>query len=294
MTNQILAQTPPKLPTSHPFHAYLFVPANRPERIIKALTDTNISHKVHAIIIDLEDAVAGDDAHHVRHILGQCLTELTSQHHPSMPYIWVRIHGMTSPEFMVDTQFITSQPAVSGLVLPKAENAMQVSLAHELTNLPVIAMVESGQGILNIGQMARTKGVMALSYGCLDLLTSLSIARHSQAGQIMMEKVRCELALHSQANGLSAPIETIYPEFHDEDGFGRWVRHAYEFGFGGCLAIHPKQLATIANTGIRPDELDFAKKIVAHHEHTGEAIFAIDGQMVDLPVITWARRVLSN
>ncbi len=286
MTNQPL--------THRPFHAYLFVPASQPKRILKALTDPQITHQTHAIIIDLEDAVAGLDACQVRDVLGQYLLEVKDQLTEQSPQIWVRIHGTAHHEFMADARFVALQPLVAGVVSPKAATSEQVSLAHECTARPLFAMIESAQRVLNIGQMARTKGVMALSYGCLDLLASLSIKRRSLAGAAMMDRVRCELVLHSQANGLYPPIETIYPEFHDEDGFGKWVHHAHEFGFGGCLAIHPKQLSIIHGIGIRADELDFAKKIVAHHSRTGEAVFAIDGQMVDLPVIEWARRILAE
>lgn len=272
-------------------HTHLFVPATRTERIIKALTDPNISPHIHAIIIDLEDAVADSDPVSVREGLTKLLSNLPKT---PTPKLWVRIHGASHTEFRADSEFVRLQPAISTVILPKADNAQQVSLAHELTARPIIAMIESGQGVVNIATIAQANGVCALSYGCLDLLTSLGITMNTKASALMFDKIRTELVLHSQANGLSAPIETIYPNFQDDEGFKAWLTHAQNFGFGGVLAIHPKQLAIISSLNEREGDLCFAKKVLAHHDSTGEAVFAIDGQMVDLPVITWAREILGK
>ncbi|STZ09644.1 Citrate lyase subunit beta-like protein [Moraxella caprae] len=272
--------------------AYLFVPATHPKRIIKALTDPAITAHVHAIIIDLEDAAADRSPNDVRAKLDDLLG--TMEQTQTMPELWVRIHGASHGEFRLDCEWVRSHDIISTVVLPKAENAEQVSLAHELTARPVVAMIESGQGVLNVASMAGAVGLVALSYGCLDLLTSLGMTMNTKASALMFDKIRTELVLHSQANELSAPIETIYPNFQDDGGFKAWLTHAQNFGFGGVLAIHPKQLAIISSLNEREGDLCFAKKVLSHHDSTGEAVFAIDGQMVDLPVITWAREILGK
>lgn len=272
--------------------AHLFVPATQPKRIIKALTDPAITAYIHAVIIDLEDAAADRLPADVRHELGDLLGDLTQT--KTTPDIWVRIHGASHGEFCLDCEWIKSHDVISTVVLPKAKSAKQISLTHELTTRPVVAMIESGQGVLNVGSMARASGLMALSYGCLDLLTSLRIGKDTLAGAMMLDKVRCELVLHSQANGLNAPIETIYPNFGDDDGFAKWLTYADDFGFGGCLVIHPRQLGVIQRQRVHDGEIAFAKKVLSYHHTTGQACFAIDGQMVDLPVIDWAKKVLAS
>lgn len=272
--------------------AHLFVPATHPKRIIKALTDPALTAHVHAIIIDLEDAAADRSPNDVRAKLDDLLG--TMEQTQTTPELWVRIHGASHGEFRLDCEWVQSHDIISTVVLPKAENAEQVSLAHELTARPVVAMIESGQGVLNVASMAGVVGLVALSYGCLDLLTSLGIGRHTSAEAMMLDRVRCELVLHSQAHGLNAPIETIYPDFGDDDGFARWLTHARDFGFGGCLVIHPKQLGVVQAHKVRDGDVAFAKKVLSHHHTTGQAVFAIDGQMVDLPVIAWARRLLGE
>ena len=272
--------------------AYLFVPATHPKRIIKALTDPAITAHVHAVIIDLEDAAADRSPNDVRNefddLLGNFMQTETT------PELWVRIHGASHGEFRLDCEWVKSHDSISTVVLPKAENAEQVSLAHGLTARSIVAMIESGQGVINVASMAGVAGLMALSYGCLDLLTSLGIGRHTSAEMIMLDKVRCELVLHSQAHGLTAPIETIYPDFGDDDGFARWLMHARDFGFGGCLIIHPKQLGVVGTHKECDGDVAFAKKVLSYHHATGQAVFAIDGQMVDLPVIAWARELLGD
>ena len=97
-----------------------------------------------------------------------------------------------------------------------------------------------------------------------------------------------ELLLYSSANELALPIETIYADIGDDVGFEQNVQAWQDFGFGGQLLIHPKQVAIIKQMDKDKGKLAFAKKVVAYYEQTRQAVFAIDGQMVDMPVIRWA------
>ena len=71
------------------------------------------------------------------------------------------------------------------------------------------------------------------------------------------------------------------------------VLRARAFGFGGKLCIHPRQVAAV-NAGFAPspDEVDFARRVVARAAQ--EAVFALDGRMVDAPVILQARQTLAR
>lgn len=266
--------------------SFLFVPADRPERIAKA------SHTgADVIIIDLEDAVAGSDKADVRGGLDGVLSEWDWQ---AFGQIWVRVSGADSTEFGADMAWLKGVPNIAGVLLPKVKTAQDVELLTDHTDKPIIAMIESPKGLLNLSTIAQVKGLSALSYGVLDFLLSMGVQVDSLAGAIIKDKIRTELVLCSSAYGLSAPIESIYPDFHDEVGLSAYIRHSQDFGFGGQLFIHPKQVATFLAMQKDEKELAFAKKVLDHHEATGEAIFAIDGQMVDLPVIAWAKELLNG
>lgn len=262
-----------------PPRSFLFVPANRLDRIIKA-----VASGADAVVIDLEDAVANCDKDELREQIGECYQEWGWS--VSDP-IWLRINGVDSDEFDKDVALLQSLP-VAGVLLPKVSSGADVVRLTAHTDKPIIAMIESGQGVLNIADIARSD-VWAMSYGCLDLLTSLGVVVGSRAGDVIMDKIRTELVLHSAVNGLNPPIETIFADFHDDDGLAMAIRHWQDFGFGGQLFIHPKQI-TVFNLHYKDQEkLTFAKKVVETHDRLQHPVIVVDGKMVDLPVINWAR-----
>ncbi|MNR39950.1 Citrate lyase subunit beta-like protein [compost metagenome] len=65
-------------------------------------------------------------------------------------------------------------------------------------------------------------------------------------------------------------------------------------GFGGVLCIHPKQVAGIHSALTpEPSEVTWANRVLAAAETQGGA-FKLDGQMIDAPVISRAKRILST
>ena len=68
-----------------------------------------------------------------------------------------------------------------------------------------------------------------------------------------------------------------------------------EVGFGGKLLIHPKQIAPV-RAGLRPSEAEIAlaRRIVEAAARQGEGAISLDGRMIDVPVLTKARRIVSQ
>ena len=258
--------------------SYLFVPASRLDRVAKAV-DSGADN----VIIDLEDAVIGQDKTALYQALIRFFGAWDWQ---AFDKIWLRINSVSHPDFAGDVALV-EQLAIYGVVLPKVRHADDVLTLKGQTNKPVIAMIECAKGVLNVGHIAKS-GVYALSYGCLDLATSLGVALHSPSAKLLFERVKMELLLYSSANELALPIETIYADIGDDVGFEQNVQAWQDFGFGGQLLIHPKQVAIIKQMDKDKGKLAFAKKVVAYYEQTRQAVFAIDGQMVDMPVIRWA------
>lgn len=266
---------------NNPFKTYLFVPATRLDRASKAL-DGDADH----VIIDLEDAVEAWNKDAVRSSL-QEFDKTVNQ-----PY-WLRINAAHTADYAHDVAMIQTLDHVAGVLLPKAESALSITALHQATNLPIIAVIETAKGVLSIDSMSTATGLMAMTYGCLDLAKSLGMTLGTPASKAVLDKIRTDLLLHSAANELNAPIETIFADFNDDDGVGKFAKFAKDFGFDGQLVIHPKQIAPIRRATAHDDAmLDFAKAVLDHHEATGEVVFSVQGKMVDLPVIEWARGVL--
>ncbi|MEB0165288.1 CoA ester lyase, partial [Glaciimonas sp. CA11.2] len=72
-------------------------------------------------------------------------------------------------------------------------------------------------------------------------------------------------------------------------------QQARRLGFGGKLCIHPKQVNYV-NEGFDPSatELSWAKRVLEAASTANGAAVAIDGKMVDRPVMLLAQRILSD
>lgn len=262
---------------------YLFVPANRPERIAKAFAAS-----ADEVIVDWEDAVPDSEKAEARAATAEyCRT-------PEAPTVWLRINGAASPHHAADVSAAVALSEIKGIFLAKTETAADIEAVFRAIGKPVIAVIENVPGWGNVADIARAHGIAAFTYGCLDLANSLGVRYGTAAAQTVFDRLRTDLLLHSCLNQLAAPIETIYPDFNDTSGLQNAARYWHDMGFGGALCIHPKQVAAIKEA-LRPseNELAFAAKVLAEAARSGAAVFQVDGQMVDAPVIAWARHVLA-
>ena len=76
------------------------------------------------------------------------------------------------------------------------------------------------------------------------------------------------------------------------------VKRSRQYGFLGATCIHPSQV-TIVNEEYSPsaEEVALAKRVIegnAKAAAEGRASFAIDGKMVDVPVVIRAERLLAR
>ena len=143
--------------------------------------------------------------------------------------------------------------------------------------------------------MAGASGLLAFSYGFLDLCNDLNVQVGTPAADTIANQIRYQLILSSRIHQLLAPIDTIYTDFNDDAGLRLRVTLWSQMGLSGMLCIHPKQVAVIKQS-LQPSaaELDFAKRVVAEYERSHEAVFEIEGSMIDAPVIERCRQLLAK
>lgn len=261
---------------------FLFVPATRPDRIVKAFASG-----ADEVIADWEDTVAPKDKAAAR----ANITEYCRQR--NQPAVWVRINNARSVFYADDIASVKITPEIKGIIIPKIVHASEISSLYHATGKPVIAGIESAQGMADIGQLARSDGLFAFTYGCLDLANDFGVSYGTAAAQTVFDRLRTDMLLHSRINNLHPPIETTFPDFDNHEANRRNTEYWRDMGFGGVLCVHPKQVATVKEV-LRPSEnqLAFAIKVIAEAERNGEAVFQVDGQMVDTPVIEWAEWIL--
>lgn len=255
----------------------LFVPANRPARYIKA-TDAGAD----AIIIDLEDAVSPAEKPAAREALCAALAEglLPGQ-------IFVRLNPSGTPDHAADIAALQGLP-VQGLMLAKAEEAQDLERLQQdfAPPLGIIALIETAQGLVNARDLARAGSCLA--FGSIDYSNALGMAHQREA----LLAARSELVLASALAGIPAPIDGVTATITASELITADAAYANSLGFGGKLLIHPAQIRP-ALTGWMPDALAVTKAQHLLTRINGDAAM-VDGQMVDLPVILAAQRLVAR
>lgn len=257
--------------------SYLYVPATRLDRIEKAF-----AAGADAVIVDWEDAVAAEQKAEVRLRTAEYLSTHTHQ-------VWLRINAADSPEHTKDLAVLSSLNQLAGIFLPKAQSQAEIEQVAHVSGCPIVAIIETAAGILNLASMAKANGLVAFSFGCLDLANQLGMKPQSAAAEMMMDKLRMDLLLHSIAAGINPPIDTVYPKLNDDVGLRTQASKSRNLGLVGMMCIHPQQIAPLHET-LQPTEaeLSFAQRIREQYQNGAGAAFQLDGQMVDMPVILHA------
>jgi citrate lyase subunit beta/citryl-CoA lyase len=256
----------------------LFVPGDRPERFAKALASG-----AHAVIVDLEDAVAPARKDEARRLLDAWLRGAAQP-------VYVRINPAGSAWHEEDLAVLRHE-AVRGCMLPKSEDA--ASLARVAAVLQggqhLLPLVETVAGWFAAAAIAAAPRVHRLVFGSLDFLADSGI----QADGPELDPVRLQLVLESRRAGLPAPVDGVTVALQDPAQLERDALRARSLGFGGKLCVHPSQVPGV-NAAFRPTEAqaDWARRVIAALAAGPAGAVAVDGKLVDRPVEAQARAIL--
>lgn len=269
--------------------AALFVPATRADRIPKALASG-----ADAVIVDLEDAVAPQDKDSARAALDVALAH---QHRASAtapsagPALWVRVNT-GAPWSDQDLALCARHAAVQAVVVPKAESARQMQAAFEACGRkPLVALIETAEGYARRDDVASHPAVKRLAFGSIDFQLDLGISGEGDALLVF----RSGLVLASRLAGLPAPLDGVTVEVANPEVVAADAARARALGFGGKLCIHPQQVGPVnAAFSPSPAEIDWAQRVVAACEASAGAAVAVDGKMVDRPVLLRAQALLAQ
>lgn len=260
--------------------SYLFVPGNRPERFAKAAASG-----AHALILDLEDAVApADKAAARRAIAAWCATP------PTDCAVAVRINAASTPWFEDDLTLVSALP-LAAVLLPKAEAASQIArLRRRLAaGTGIVPVVESALGVAGVDAIAAAEGVMRIAFGNLDYGVDLRLPDDDERALIYPAS---RIAIASRCAGIETPIAGVTTALADPQRLAADLAFARALGFGAKLCIHPQQVAAV-NAAFRPtpEEIEWAQRVLAAVA-SGQAAVQVDGRMVDRPVVLKAQAIL--
>lgn len=261
-----------------PGPAWLFCPADRPERYGKALDAADV------VIIDLEDGVAEADKAAAREAL--IATPLDPER------TVVRVNAAGTLEHMLDLDALV-RTEYRRIMLPKCESAEQIT---RLADYEVIALIESPLGALAVGRAVMVRNAIGVMWGAEDLVAALggNSSRHADGGyRDVARHVRSQSLLAAKAYGKFA-LDSVYLDIKDLEGLAVESLDAVAIGFDAKVAIHPSQVPVI-RTAYAPgvDEVDWARRLLAEApNHRG--VFTFEGRMVDMPVIRHAERIVQR
>ncbi|PSQ38294.1 CoA ester lyase [Halobacteriales archaeon SW_10_66_29] len=188
--------------------------------------------------------------------------------------------------------------AIDSVMLPKVGSGAAVVdlaglLAEHGQELPVLALLETADGVLDAEGIASAGPTDAVLLGAEDLAADVGATRTREGTEILHAREHTVLAASS--TGVDA-IDTLYTDYEDDEGLAADAAFGRDLGFDGKMAIHPGQVPII-NDAFTPDEADveWARKVLAARDEAAASdvgVFAVDGEMIDAPLIAQAEDVV--
>lgn len=260
--------------------AWLFCPADRPDRYGRAIAAAGV------VIIDLEDAVAAASKDAARAALLGVVADLD----PSR--VIVRVNPIATAEGRADLEAVRDG-GVSTVMVPMIETAAEVV---ELDGLDVIALCETPAGILAAATIAAAPNCVALTWGIEDLSLELAAVARDASGRFTAAATFARSAVRYAAAAARIPAyDTVWADLDDTAGLEQEARDAAAMGYRGKLVVHPRQVAAVRGA-FRPtdEQVAWAARIIEAAAGSDAGVVAVDGHMLDRPIVERARRILER
>jgi citrate lyase subunit beta/citryl-CoA lyase len=282
----------------------MFVPGHRERMVQRALgLGEFVATALDAAILDVEDGVPPGSKDDARQMISDVLTEGAS----GGPLRLVRIQRALSDAGEADLDAIV-RPGLDGIIAPKVRRAEEIAwLADELearerrASMPagvvqVFASIESAAALIEAPRIAAASPrVAGLMFGSEDFALDLGLPtrREGEAAELLYARSATVVAAVSAGK---VAIDGIWPDFEDAAGLRADSLRARRLGFTGKTLIHPDQIAVVNEIFSPTDaELEQARRVARAFDEAvarGEGAVALDGQMLDAPVVDRARRIL--
>ncbi len=277
----------------------LFVPGAEQRKLDRSREAT-----ADLLVFDLEDSVTPDHKARARERVADHIRSVGSEG----PEVAVRVNPPGSPYFEADLEAVVSTGAGT-IMLPKSESPegleqasatvarLEAKLEAHSGSVRLLALVETAAGISRVEMLAGADSrIDALCFGNADFSLDMGLPEADPATGVLLH-ARCRLAIAAAAAKVT-PIDGVCLAVKDTAAFSEEANLALRLGFEGKLCIHPAQVE-IANSIFTPtaDQIETALQVIEGWEAAvadGKGVFALDGKMIDLPLVAIHQRVIDR
>jgi citrate lyase subunit beta/citryl-CoA lyase len=281
-----------------PRRSMLYMPGNNPNMLQNCCC-----LGADGLLLDLEDAVSPECKDEARRLVVYFMRKLDF----GDTEVTVRINGTDTPWWRDDLkEIIPARP--HAVRLPKCNDPSDIRELDSVISkieaeegipvgsIEIHAMIETAEAVERASEIARAcERVSAITLGGQDLAADIGVRRSKEGVEILYARSRVVIA--AKAAGIAC-FDTVFTDINDSEGLYKEASLAAQLGFTGKAAIHPSQVRVI-NEAFRPTEkaIQQAEKIIAAAKEAkikGIGAYAVDGNMVDGPVVKQALNVLAQ
>ena len=273
----------------------MFIPGNNPGMMQDAFI-----YAPDAIMLDLEDSVTMAEKDAARLLVYNALKTID---YGNIEMV-VRINPLNTPYGKKDIEAVV-KAGVHVVRMPKTETADEVREVEReierveqeigcLGRTQIMAAIESALGIVNAYEIAvASKRMMGIALGAEDYCANPKTQRTPGGDELRL--ARETIVVAARAAGIDA-LDTVYSNLDDMETFRKEVEFIKTLGFDGKSIINPRQI-DIVNEVFAPKEKDINKALtilaaIKEAEKRGSGVIAVNGKMVDRPVVIRAQRTI--
>ena len=282
------------------WRSLLFVPANQ-----RGVLDKLNVLPADGFIFDLEDTVPPAEKANARAMAKEYIAKTPGDKS------WVRVNAVPSGYLHEDLAEFVGTPGLAGFVVPKQDSPGDVAAVDRMLagierrkglaagSTPIIVMIESASGVLSSFQIItaakRVESVVYAGGEDGDMNVSLGATWSSEGPEMMF--VRQFTFVAARAADIKCPLDGVFSNIRDLEGFKRDTMLSKRLGFRGRTVIHPSQIEA-ANQIYMPTaaEIDYATRVLKAFDEAlarGTASTTVDGKLVDVAMAKTASNILA-
>ena len=135
---------------------------------------------------------------------------------------------------------------------------------------------------------------MGIALGAEDYTANLKTPRTPEGSELLL--ARETIVVAARAAGIAC-FDTVYSNLDDMETFRKEVELIKNLGFDGKSIINPRQIQVVNEVfAPKQKDIDKALRIIAaikEAREKGSGVIAVNGKMVDRPVVLRAERVIA-